>query len=1429
MKKFCFVLLFVGLFFVTNVFAVVSSPYPVNTKQSDNTTLTIKLFGDERLSWASTLDGYTLLRNEKQDFVYAVLDKNDNILPSNIIAHNERERTQEELTFLSSIQKNLFFSKEQLSLVRQYNAARYDFEKKISKKNTSSSHTTDYKMLVILMSFADRPFTTTQQEVNALYNQVGYSANGNGGSVHDYFIASTANQLNVSATVLGPYTAANNSDYYGKDTVLEFNGTLFPVKDINVRELIQEAIYAADYDNVDFTPFTNGSSNDEVECVYVIYAGYAQSSGNSANTIWPHRSVLRDRLYVGGVAFYNYGCSSEFEGNEDYSAGPLMIGTICHEFSHVLGLPDFYDTDYQNGGHSGESFHPQKWDIMASGNYNGGSGYPPLWSATEREIGDYANVDIQTIDQEGSYTLSALDASNKVYKIATDNTDEYFILENRQQRGFDTYLPGHGMIIYHVDKSVWNLSANCVNCTPGHEGYKIVTSPEVIGANNPFPGNNNKTSFTDNTTPNSLSYSGVSTNKPIYDIAENNTTKNITFTFINSSDFPLISNTVIDFKGDTLNLSAQISSLTNAVIQKGVCYSPDNDTPTINDENIISSNTGNTIQANILGLNPNTYYYVRAFAKTSARVSYGETIKIKTPCSVVNVFPYSITFEDEDSQTSCLEASDIYATNTWQIVSQAEDMNNNTITAYQGDKFAYFYSNNSLSAQELKLISMPLNINYLSLPAISFAYQNKRVGNRKDILTVYYKTSLSSSWTLLKTYDQGTTTWTLDTIDLPIKSSTLYIAFEGQVRSAGGVYVDDVRIFDKNILSYPIISTLPMEEVADVSALAKANLSSVGSLDFVKKGFVLSSNNSTPTLENASEIFASTDATLGVFQMNLENLIPNTTYYIRAFAQNQALISYGETQTFTTICKAIEDFPYQPVLNSEDTLCFDNEEGIWYVDTNSQNGVYTYTTGSVYTDTPARLITPMMNLSYKENIKLSFDYATISTSNTNSLIILFKNSVDANWQVIDTLDISNLTYQNKKYAISSSFSPSKHSFIAFAPVLAQANINIKNIIVDATSQIPIVTTDSATLLDYNKIKVYATLHNSGLSAITSKGICYSTTNNPTIENTTVLSNSADNSFEIEIDNLPILTQYYVRAFATNSYGTAYGEIIPISTKYYSVYNNIISDNQDLCNVYPDIISGQTPTGGNNTFTYLWIHSTDLITWEECNEGVFNDRVNYQPHPTQMIGTHYYARVVFSGQTVDTSNYVTINIYSESNGGNVFANSSSVTLSDTIVLNIRAYNGNVLSWHVKKPAVFYDEWQEIENTQGITTLKYIPETEGELTFKALVQNGVCPSKESGERKVQVNNVSLVDIENNAKNILLTPNPSDGITDLIADNIKSQNVTLTINQTNGAKIYTENIILSQGVNSLNLSFLSNGSYIIVIKGADFDWQGKLIITK
>lgn len=1420
MKRFFSVLLVAMLISLQTVFAVVSVPKPVNVKQTDGTTLTIKLSGDERLSWASTLDGYTLLRDDKQNYVYAVSDKQGGIIPSSVIAHNERERSREELQFLSSINKNLFFSAEQLSLVRQYNTARYDFDKKIKEKTASTSSPRDYKMLVILMSFADKQFTTPREDVEALYNQVGYSVNGNGGSVHDYFLASSFNTLNVTATVLGPYTADYNLDHYGKDTVYDWNGYQYPVKDINVRDLVKEAIYAADYEGVDFTPFTNGADNEEVECVYIIYAGYAQSAGNADNTIWPHRSTLRERVYAGGVAFYNYGCSSEFEGNEYYSAGPLMIGTICHEFSHVLGLPDMYDTE--SDSHTGESFHPAQWDIMASGNYNGDSGYPPLWSATEREISGYSVVDIVELDQEGTYTLAPLDEGNKAYKIV-NTADEYFILENRQQRGFDSYLPGHGMLIYHVDKTVWNLTSNCVNCTPGHEGYKVVSANNVINANNAFPGSDNKTSFTDTTTPNSLTYSGSATNKPVYNIAENNTTKNISFTFMNSTDYPFIDNTVVDFAGDTLQVSAQISTLTNLVAQKGVCYSVSNDIPTINDDTLVSTNTSNLIKNNIIGLMPNTYYYVRAFAKTSSnRVSYGEVVKVKTPCSVVDVFPYEITFENDNLEASCLTLSDNFATNVWQIVSQAQDNNNNTITAYQGDNFAYFHSDNFSYVQELKLISLPLNINYLSSPAISFAYQNKVMGGRKDVLKVYYKTSLASDWNLLKTYETGVANWTLDTIDLPVKSTTLYIAFEGRVRSAGGVYVDEVRIFDKNIMAYPSVTTLAVEEIADNSVIAKANVTNSGITALQRKGFVVSSENNQPTILNG-DIYSLTDTSTGNYQMEIDGLQANTTYYLRAFAQNQALISYGTTQTFTTICQAVKSFPYEPILVSEDTLCFKNEGGWTTVVADSS---YRYV--SQENSLTNKLITPMLDLSYKENISLSYDYKTTNGAGFD-LKVLFKNSVDTAWQEVSTIHINNSTYQTKQENITiNTYRPSKHSFFAFEPISTTGEVSIKNLKVEAISQIPIISTDSAVLADYNKIKVYVTLSDNGLSEITSKGVCYSLSSNPTIENSIVTSSSSANSFNVEIENLPILTQYYVRAFATNSYGTAYGEIIPISTKYYFIYNNVVSEDQELCNVYPNVLTGQTPTGGNNsTYEYSWIHSTDLLTWEDCQEGVYSDRSNYQPRPTNMTGTHYYARVVTSGLSVDTSNYVTIKIYPESNGGNVFANSSSLNVADTMVLNLRAYTGEVVSWQIKVPSIFYIDWEDIENSQLLTTLRYVPQTEGEYTFRAVVQSGVCPQVYSGERTVQVNNVSLTDIKDNVQ-IYITPNPTDGKINIVTENTEVQNVTITINNMNATKVYSDNLTLYQGVNHLDLSFLASGSYLITIKGKNIDWQSKLIIT-
>lgn len=1411
MKRAFFLFLFVMVLNLQNTFATVADPKPLDVKQSDKTTLTLKLFGDERLNWASSLDGYTLLRAENQDYVYAMSDGKRGMIPSNVVAHNEGERSQEEIAFLSTVSKNLFFSEEQLSLVRQYNEALYDFKQKSFTRKTGVS-TQDYKMLVILMSFADREFQTPREEVEALYNQVGYSANGNAGSVHDYFVASTVNNLNVTASVFGPYTATHNLEYYGKDTVYEWQGYQYPAKDINVRALILEAIYDANNDNVDFTPFTNGNADNEVECVYVIYAGYAQSSGNASYTIWPHRSRLNERIMIDNVSFFNYGCSSELGGYNNEGWGgtgePLMIGTICHEFSHVLGQPDYYDVSYQNGQHQNESFHPGVWDVMAGGNYNGNGGYPPLWSATERELRGY--TEIEEITDAGSYTLPSLDTDNKVFKII-NSENEYFVLENRQQRGFDTELPGHGMLIYHVDKSVWNLQGNCVNCEPGHEGYRVVTASQNINATNPFPGTNNKTSFTDNTTPNSKAYDGTNTNKPIYNIVENTSTGNITFVLMNENTYPYIANTQVDFKTDTLNLTAQITQNNNSITQTGVCFSMDNDTPTVNDETVISSVASNSIDVDVSGLNPNTTYYVRAFAKRGNYVGYGEIIKVKTPCEVVQTFPYSLSFEETDEDISCLSQNSPLSTNQWQFV---DNISESTIQAYDGNRFAYLTTDYLLSSHQMQLLLRPFNTTNLSQPALVFAYDQKRVGNRIDYLRVYYKTSLNSDWSLLKTYSSGTTSWTKDTIDLTVKSTNLYIMFEADVKGAGGIYLDDIQVIEKNINAFPIVVTSAAENIIDNNAKAKANLISAGYTPIVQKGFVVSEN-PMPTVDDM--VYYITDNALGEYEVDLSELNSSTTYYARAFARNHALVSYGEQISFTTLCPRITEFTYQPQLNGEDTLCFINEEGLWRTDTTENS----YRCQGQAEDT--KIITPLLDLSYKSDMKVSFDY-----KGTANLRVLLKENIASSWQEIASINASNSSYQHTEYSITAPITVSEQSFIAFEySGTTNSQIDIRNIKVEAILQIPIITTDSASLPEYNKIKVSATIHYDGLSDITSKGVCYSLSGNPTIEDNVVVSPSNESSFDVTISDLPILTQYYVRAFATNSFGTAYGEIIPISTRYYSVHNNIISSDQRVCNEYPEILTGQNPTGGNGEFSYQWIMSRDLITWDVCDEGVFNDRPTYQPRPASLIGTYYYARVVTSGLTIDTSNYVTILIDDPTRGGNIFSNSNSVAVNENLSLQLRAYTGTVLYWQVKKPSLFFTEWDTIENSENSPSINYVPTVEGEHTFKAIVQNGVCNMEESSSKVIQVTEgVGLDDIKNSKDNIYLSPNPSNGNINITSSS--QENISIVITNLNGAIVYTNQTTLFKGDNSLNLSFLETGTYIIRLQGENIDWKTKLIIT-
>ena len=1385
MKKILTVIL-ICLFGLNAAMATVIKSVPADVKQSDGTTLTVTPFGDERVTWYRTIDDYTLMIADNHDFVYAIEDGKGGMKSSNVIAHNPQDRTQEEIAFLSSVKKKLFYSKEQVSLMNQYINAGIDYSKKVAKLKAGSDEVEDYKMVVILMSFKDYAFTTPKEDVDNLFNQVGYSKNGHPGSVHDFFVASSSGKLNLSATVLGPYVSDSNQHYYGKAADY--------ANDLHVRELIREAVKKADPD-IDYSEYINGDVNKYVSCVYVLYAGYSQAvSGNNADLIWPHRSRLLTPLMLDDVYIYDYGCSSELESYEG-SNSPMKIGTICHEFSHVLGQPDYYDTDYETHGNA---FNPGEWDLMAGGNYNGNSAFPPLWHAMERTVRNYVTLEDGIVGED--YTLEELGKSAKAIRLSYDGLpNEYFLLENRQQTGFDTYLPGHGLIIYKIDRNVSGWNNNCVNCDTSRLGFELITANTdkhvysfwnggySYGQNQPFPGSLEVRSFSDLTTPSTKSYDGIYLNKPLYRISENENTSNITFHIGDTSNFVDIYDANFDFAFDTVVSTASLKANSLTITEKGFLYS-DNSVPSeANSTKQIDNSSSNTqINVNLIGLNNNQTYYLRPYAKTASGISYGEIIQIKTPCASINSFPYYEDFTN-GIEECWREENTVYVCTNWTV----NDSNNAYIHS------DYIWTGSEYKPQpQIKLITPPMDITVLDEPIVIFDHYQKTESYHTDNLKVYYKTSLRGSWVLLKEYTSQISNWQTDTIELPVKSQTLYIGFEAALKAGDGVYLDDVIVTDKNIASWPVVDFTSIENITDNGATFKANIQSSGFTNLVNKGFVLSTQSS-PTVNDI--VITSSDMSIGNYTVATNELESSTQYYVRAFAQNQGMISYSTEETFVTKCAKITDFPYTPDLTSVDTVCFDMQD---------------------------KLILPILDLSNKDSMAIIYKATRMTDdASVHNVEVYYRDGVEGEWELLNTatepdgqtitVDIPTLNHQ------------SENAYIAFwGAGLSNEAYVLDNLEVKAVSQIAFVSTDSIYLTDYNKMYAQGTITYEGMTPVTQRGFVYSKHNNPTIADSKINSGNGSGTFNVAITNLEPLTTYYVRAFATNSYGTAYGQTMKITTPYIPIFNNTISSDQHLCTgSVPSSLNGSSPTGGNGTYEYLWISSNDGITWQPCDEGSVND--DYWYAPMQLFKTTYYRRVVTSYVSVDTSDIITITIDPASKGGNVFAMQDNVPQYQDAKFQLRAYVGDILYWQRLRPG--YD-WQEIDNSSGQEYLTDKTEDMGVYYYRATVKSGVCNAAVSGLGEVEVTYGVGFDGVNEDNNLAISPNPSSGTVFITANtDLNAKDVNIIVTDSKGAKVYSDNITLNLGDNVLGLENLPNGSYLVTIKGENIYKNIKLIISK
>lgn len=491
--RYFFLILF--LFCTVSLYAVPAKRNKITVKQSDGTELIVSQCGDEHFHYYVTDDGLPLVRQNNGDFYHAVVE-DGNIAASAIIAHGTNQRTEQERTFIAK-RGDIINSLNEIRKKKVMPRYAERVSRKIkTRANEQIIYEGNKRGLVILVNFKDNSFSipSPREHFLRLLNEKGYSENNNHDCVSQYFSDQSNGIFNLTFDVAGPYTLANNMEYYG--------GNTSSGDDKNPRAMIKEACQLAasdvDYSNYDW--FGDGY----VDMVFVVYAGYGESQGAAPETVWPHQWDLgSSSLSINNKKIDIYACSSELAGKEGTT--PDGIGTFCHEFSHCLGLPDFYDT--QNG----DAFGMDRWSLMDYGTYlgKGGNGECPCnYTTYERWCCGWSNP-TELTSATTVKDMPSLDSGNNGYIIYNDaHHDEYYILDNRQKQGWDSYLPGHGLLITHVDydENVWYN--NNVNANTSHQRCTIIHADNSDGnktktdlTGDPYPGTKENTELTDTSTP----------------------------------------------------------------------------------------------------------------------------------------------------------------------------------------------------------------------------------------------------------------------------------------------------------------------------------------------------------------------------------------------------------------------------------------------------------------------------------------------------------------------------------------------------------------------------------------------------------------------------------------------------------------------------------------------------------------------------------------------------------------------------------------------------------------------------------------------------------------------------------------------------------------------------------------------------------------
>ena len=432
----------------STTFAVPAKQAKKTLTLADGTQVVATQMGDEYMNWWQADNGMRYVESQENEGVYVAANMDI------MTATAEMRRAQvgeKRAKRLNSVRKAADLSS-------------FGGQQRVQIGDEHVTYEGKKKGIIILVQFPNQKFEEGHD--NAYYKMVANEKglthkDGYVGSVSDYFLSQSNGKFELDFDIAGPYTLSHTSSYYGKNDGANI--------DVKVGYMIQEGCDAAVADGFNFNDY-DWDGDGYADQVFVLYAGLGEASGGDAKTVWPHEYQIRYTC-VGKVLNYTtegkgkvdtYACANEMERvineytgqytNETKLAG---IGTICHEFSHCLGFADMYDTS--NGGNYGMGF----FDVMSSGSYNGGGFVPCNYTAYERIYAGWTEPIVLEDHPASVKAMKSTQDYGRPFIIYNDkHKDEFFTLENREQKGWDAALYGGGMMITHVDydQSVWGVN-----------------------------------------------------------------------------------------------------------------------------------------------------------------------------------------------------------------------------------------------------------------------------------------------------------------------------------------------------------------------------------------------------------------------------------------------------------------------------------------------------------------------------------------------------------------------------------------------------------------------------------------------------------------------------------------------------------------------------------------------------------------------------------------------------------------------------------------------------------------------------------------------------------------------------------------------------------------------------------------------------------